>query len=64
MNIVARLREFTTADFVLSYFAKFSLGLGLGIFFPERQIFFGAFFILLAVLVGFRAELKFWSSRN
>ena len=64
MNIVARLREFNTIDFVCSYSAKFLLGLGTGLLFPQRQIVLGFCFILLAILVGFRAELKFLSSRN
>ena len=62
MDIAARLREFSTTDFISSYFAKFSLGLGLGLLLGERGE--GWFFILSAVVVGFRAEVKFWRSRN
>ncbi len=64
MNITARLREFNTADFVCSYFAKFCVGLGIGLLLPERLGFWGWPLISLAVLVGFRAEVKFFKSRN
>ena len=64
MNIVARLREFTTLDFVCSYVAKFCLGIGVGLLLPERLNFWGWPAIFLAILVGFRAEVKFFKSRN
>lgn len=64
MNIVGRLREFNTADFVCSYFAKFCLGLGVGLLLPEGWTPFGWAFFVLAILVGFRAEAKFFRSRN
>ena len=64
MNVVARLREFTAVDFTLSYFAKFCLGLGIGLLLPEAWHRFGWGFIGVAVLVGFRAELKFFRSHK
>ena len=64
MNIVGRLKEFNTTDFVCSYFAKFCLGLGAGLLFPERWNFLGWPLVFLALLVGFRAEVKFFRSRN
>lgn len=62
MNIVVRLREFNAADIVCSYSAKFLVGLGIGLLFPERDPFWGWLLVGLAVLVGIRAEVKFFRS--
>lgn len=59
-----RLREFSTADFVSSYLAKFFLGLGLGLLLPNAWGVWGWGAMLFALLIGFRAEVKFWKSRN
>lgn len=64
MNITARLREFNTVDFVCSYFAKFCLGLGIGLLVPETLSVWGWPAIFLAILIGFRAEVKFFRSHN
>lgn len=64
MDIVARLREFTAIDFFCSYFAKFSFGLGLGLLFSENGKHFGVFFMMLAIVVGLQAEIKFWTSHK
>jgi len=64
MNIVARLREFSTTDFVCSYFFKFCLGLGIGLLLPQKWSFWGGPILLFGALIGFRAEAKFWKSRN
>ena len=64
MNIVARLKEFNTTDFVCSYFAKFCLGVGIGCLLPGKWDFLGWPLIGVAILVGFSAEVKFFKSRN
>ena len=64
MHIAARLREFNTIDFVCSYFFKFCLGLGIGLLLPKRWSSWGGPILLLGILIGFRAESKFWKSHN
>ncbi|MBI4437292.1 MAG: hypothetical protein HY590_07770 [Candidatus Omnitrophica bacterium] len=64
MDILGRLREFTTLDFICSYSAKFFLGLGVGLLWGQKGAPSGWLFILLAVIVGCRAEVKFFKSHN
>ena len=61
LNLVERIRRFNTVDLVASYLAKFSLGLGLGLLWGAQTK--GWLFILLAIGVGLRAEIKFWRNR-
>ncbi len=60
MDILERLKTFTVTDFICSYSAKFLLGMGLGLLLADAIGSFGWLFILLAVLVGARAEVKFF----
>ena len=61
LKIAERIRRFNTVDLVTSYLAKFFLGLGLGLLWAAQTK--GWFFILLAIGVGLRAEIKFWRNR-
>jgi len=58
LKIAERIQRFDTTDIVTSYLAKFLLGLGIGLLWgADRK---GWLFVLLAIGVGLKAELKFW----
>jgi len=59
MDFIERFKRFTTADFICSYFAKFSAGFGLGLLVGGQGV-WGWFLIFLAVVIGVQAEIKFW----
>ena len=61
LKIAERIRRLNTVDLVTSYLAKFSLGLGIGLLWADHTK--GWLFILLAIGVGLRAEVKFWRNR-
>ncbi len=58
LKIGERLKQLNDTDLVATYLAKFCLGLGFGLLWGAQQK--GWLFILLAIAVGLRAEIKFW----
>ena len=61
LKIGERLKRLTDTDLIATYLAKFCLGLGLGLLWGDQRK--GWVFILLALVVGAPAEIKFWRNR-
>ena len=61
LKIGERLKQLNDTDLVATYVSKFCLGLGLGLLWGGQKK--GWVFILLALAVGARAEMKFWRNR-
>ena len=58
LKIGERLKQLNDSDLAATYVAKFCLGLGIGLLWAAQQK--GWVFIFLALIVGVRAEIKFW----
>ena len=57
-KIEEKIQRLNATEIVASYLAKFSLGVGFGLLWGAQKK--GWVFIVLAVVVGLPAEMKFW----